>query len=297
MSRERESLLPENRRAPGVEKPPASAPAPARAARPKRRWAFATRWLGRLSLLTGILVVVGASTAVAWGLRRYLRESHRFSVTDVHVEGNSRRSAQQIIKRAGLETGKNIFQLEEDALSSAIVADPWIEAAEVKVELPNAVRIKVSEREARALATIGGGLYLVDQKGQLFKELAEGDPRDLPVVTGIADDEIAHDKEGVTARIRRALELIDDLTEAKIAQRYPVQEVRAEADGTVSVVVGSDGLTLMFGTPPFRAKVDKADRILEELRYRKVQRAILFLDNRAHPERVVVRLQTTVKEP
>jgi cell division protein FtsQ len=301
MKGNRQSLLPENRRAPGVEPQLPQEMAPAKKAeKPKkpRRWAAAaTRWLGRLSVLTGILVVAAASTAVAWGLRRYLRESHRFAVTDVKVEGNSRRSAQQIIKRAGLDLGKNIFQVDEEALAGAILADPWIESAEVKVELPNAVRVKVSEREPRALATIGSKLYLVDQKGQVFKELAEADPHDLPVVTGVSEDDVSRDREGVTARIRRALELVDDLTAAKIAVRYPVQEVRAEADGTVSVVVGSDGVTLMFGSPPFRAKVDKAERILEELRYRKVQRAVLFLDNVAHPERVVVRLQTTAKEP
>ena len=55
--------------------------------------------------------------------------------------------------------------------------------------------------------------------------------------------------------------------------------------------MGTDGLSLVFGRPPFRAKVAKADRILEELRFRKVKRAVMFLDNEAHPERVVVRMK------
>lgn len=297
--------LPRNARAPQRDsEPPASIPprgdevAAKKTRRKKKRksrpWVKA--WLGRLSVMTGLIVVVSASIAVAWGLRRYLRTSPRFSVREIHVDGNLRRTPKQIEKLAKLDAGLNIFTVDEEHAKIAIENDPWIESADVRVELPNAVRISIVEREARAVAVIDGKLMLTDTKGNVFKEVGSGDPRDLPVVTGIDPERVAKDREVVTAHIRRALDLVSDLEQAKIAKRYPVQELHLEPGGAVSVVIGSDGIRLVFGEPPFRAKVDKAERILEELRYRKVKRAVLFLDNQAHPERVVVRLQEKAKQ-
>lgn len=293
--------LPRNARAPqSLSEPP---PPPAKGGKQKKKKAKPRRkssgrmkaWLGRLSLLTGLIVVVSASIAVAWGLRRYLRTSPRFSVREIRVEGNQRRTPNQIAKQAGLDTGLNIFTVEEEAAKAAIEADPWIETAEVKVELPNAVTITVTEREARAVSVVDGQLFLTDTQGNIFKDIGEADPRDLPVVTGIDSEAIGRDRAAVTAHIRRALELVSDLEEANIAKRYPVQELHLESDGAVTVTVGTDAVVLVFGKPPFRGKVGKAERILEELRYRKVKRAVLFLDNEAHPERVVVRLETMAK--
>ncbi len=248
-------------------------------------------WLRRLSLMSGVIVVVAASVLVAWGLRRYLRQSPRFSVRTVEVEGNQRRTPHQIAKRAGIENGTNVFSIDEADAKAAVEADPWIATAEVSVELPSTVTIRVVEREARALSVIGGQLYLVDNFGDVFKEHVDGDPTDLPIVSGIDAEALRRDRESVTALIRRALDLVADLEQAKIAERYPIQEVNIAPDASVAVTIGSEGMRLVFGTPPFRNKVEKAGRILEELRYRNVKRATLFLDNKAHPERVVVRMK------
>lgn len=298
------SALPPNRRLSGPGDPPPSSrtsrphaepakrnPARKKAARPRAPRPWIGRWIQRLSLMTGIIVVLSASVMVAWGLRRYLRSSPRFAVRTVHVEGNARRTAHQIVSRAGIEVGTNIFAVDETDSAARLSADPWVEKATVTVDLPNDVTIQLVEREARALATIDGSMYLVDAQGELFKRHAEGDPSDLPIVTGIDPDAVARDREGVAMMVRRALELMSDLEQAKIAERHPLQELHLETDGSLTVVVGSEGLSLVFGTPPYRAKVAKAGRILEELRFRKVKSAVLFLDNRAHPERVVVRMK------
>src|SRR5207244_2204490 len=71
-------------------------------------------WLQRLSLFTGVMVVMAASVLVAWGLRRYLHHSPRFSIATVDVQGNHRLTPLQIAKSAGITTGDNIFDLDEE---------------------------------------------------------------------------------------------------------------------------------------------------------------------------------------
>ena len=249
------------------------------------------RWTRRLQLMVGVVVVIAASLLVAWGLRRYLRSSPRFAVRVVHVEGNARRSTHQLSQRAGIAVGKNIFEIEETVAKADLEADPWISSATVTTDLPHSVYVKVVEREARALASIDRTLYLVDLNGDIFKELEEGDPHDLPVVTGIEPDAVARDRQAVTIRVRRALDLVSDLDKAGIAKRYPIQEIHIHPDTSLTLTMGTSGLALAFGTPPYRNKIAKADRILGELRHRQVKPAMIFLDNDAHPERVVVRMK------
>lgn len=286
----RKSLLPANKKRKKSEpEPKVDTPKVPSTSEPKRR--PPGPWFQRLSLMTGILVVVGASLLVAWALRKYLRSSPRFAVRVVHVEGNARRSTHQLSQRAGIVVGKNIFEIEESVAKADLEADPWISSATVTTDLPHSVYVKVVEREARALASIDRTLYLVDLNGEIFKELEEGDPHDLPVVTGIEPDAVARDRQAVTIRVRRALDLVSDLDKAGIAKRYPIQEIHVHPDTSLTLTMGTDGLALAFGTPPYRNKIAKADRILGELRHRQVKPAMIFLDNDAHPERVVVRMK------
>src|SRR5262249_25745455 len=60
-----------------------------------------------VKLTLGVAVVLTASVAVAWGARRYVTSSPRFSVRTVLVDGNKKRSANQVANGAGVAVGKN----------------------------------------------------------------------------------------------------------------------------------------------------------------------------------------------
>ncbi|WP_437691273.1 cell division protein FtsQ/DivIB [Sorangium sp. So ce176] len=260
-------------------------PGEARPARPL------SRHFRALQLFAGAAVVLVASTAVAWGARRYIVSSPRFAVRTVLVDGVQRRTAEQVASSGGIEVGKNIFTLDLELASASIAADPWIEKATVTRTLPSTVHVNVIEREAQALVAIGGDLYLATRDGELFKELAEDDPVDLPIVTGITGDQVARDRAGVVIAVRRLLDAVEDMARAGIARRYPIQELHIERDGSVVVTIGKEGIALHLGQPPYRDKVGQASRVLTELAQRKASASVIFLDNNAHPERVVVRMK------
>ncbi|WP_433934732.1 FtsQ-type POTRA domain-containing protein [Sorangium cellulosum] len=260
-------------------------PGEARSARPL------SRHFRALQLLAGAAVVLFASTAVAWGARRYIVSSPRFAVRTVLVDGVQRRTAEQVASSGGIEVGKNIFTLDLELASASIAADPWIEKATVTRTLPSTVHVNVVERDAQALVAIGGDLYLATRDGELFKELAEDDPVDLPVVTGITGEQVARDRAGVVIAVRRLLDVVEDMARAGVARRYPIQELHIERDGSVVVTIGKEGIALHLGQPPYRDKVGQASRVLTELAQRKASASVIFLDNDAHPERVVVRMK------
>ncbi len=247
--------------------------------------------LGTLQMIAGLLVVVTSSVAAAWGARHYMLTSPRFAVRTVLVSGNVRRSAEEIAQRGGIDVGANVFALDLEGASASILSDPWIARATATRKLPSTIEIAVVENEAHALVSIDSELYLASSDGVLFKKVTDADPFDLPVITGISTDKAVNDREGVELIVRRALDVVTELDRAGLAKRYPVQEVHVDKDGTLRVVIGKAAITLELGTAPFRGKIEQARRVIAELAARKADASVIFLDNEAHPERVVVRMR------
>lgn len=250
-----------------------------------------SRFLSTLQLVAGVLVVLSASVAVAWGARRYVTTSHRFSIRTITVDGTQRRTAEEVATLAGLAVGKNIFSVEPARAEAGILADPWIEKAKVVRNLPGTIDIVIAEREARALCSIGGELYLVTRDGDLFKKAASDDPTDMPVITGVLPEQITKDRAGVVLSNKRVLDVAEDLDKVGIARRYPIQELHTNTDGSLVVTIGREAILLHFGQPPYREKIEQAARVLNEVARRKASASVVFLDNNAHPERVVVRMK------
>lgn len=244
-----------------------------------------------LQVLAGVMVVLAASIAVAWGARRYILTSPRFAIRTVIVDGNQRLPAEQVAGEGGVNVGRNIFELDLEAAAAAIGTDPWVERAVVTRSLPGTVKITVVEREARALAALGGELYLITRDGDPFKRSEGADPTDLPVITGLTADKVAADRPGVVQALRRALDVVEDMERAGIARRYPIQEVHLEKDGTIVVTIGKEAIAIFLGQTRFREKIEQASRVLSEIARRKANASVIFLDNEAHPERVVVRMR------
>jgi cell division protein FtsQ len=278
------------------EESPPPAPTSATVRPPAQPGAFSpARPLGKiarsLQLVLGVAVVLIASIAVAWGARRYIMSSPRFAIRTVLVDGASRRTAEQVAAAGHIDVGANIFALDPDTASAAITTDPWIERAAVARKLPSTIQITVVEREATAAAAIGGDLYLATRDGDLFKRFAPGDPEDLPIVTGVLPEQIAKDRPGVVLTVKRALDVLEELERAGIARKYPVQELHLEKDGSLVVTIGREAIAVHLGHPPFRVKIEQGARVLAEIAKRKANASVIFLDNDAHPERVVVRMR------
>ena len=242
-----------------------------------------------LRALFGVVLVLSLATALAIGGKRYVRSSPRFVVGEISVTG-SRRSAETIARIANLQKGANVFTVDLDAARARLLQDPWIVDAKLARRLPDALYVRVTEREAAGIVAIGD-TYLVSRDGDVIKRLEAHDPVDLPIVTGLDVGRYAEDREGTRIWIKRALDLATDYDRGPLGKRAPLEEVHLSADGSVEIVVGKGGTVLALGAPPFRRKLDQAARVLAELDRRGAKADALMLDNEVRPDRVVVRLR------
>ena len=298
---DRPSAAPPRRRAEPIEAPPelvlggdeSPVPGPATTSVPPRK-AKAPRQtpLARLmSVGLGVSTVLAASLGVGWAARRYVTQSPRFAVRTVLVDGVHRHTAEHVAGLGRVAIGQNIFAIDLGRAARAIEQDPYIERAVVRRKLPGSISIEVVEREAVALASIAGPLYLVTRDGEPFKKVGDGDPVDLPVVTGISAELVTRDREGAMLLMRRALDVVAELDRVGLSRRAPLQELHLEKDGSLVVTLGREGILVHLGKGPYGERVAQAARVMAEVERRKGVASVIFADNSAHPERVVVRMR------
>jgi cell division protein FtsQ len=246
--------------------------------------------------VVGAMLIVGVALGVAWSARQYVLTSPRFAITSIEVTGMKMRTQEELARESSLAIGQNIFSSDLDAARAAVAKDPWIHDVEIARRLPGTIMLNVTEREAAALVSVSGedgssDLFVTSRDGEMFKRLEVGDPNDLIVITGITQDAVAQDREGVTRSILRALDLASDYAHTRLSAKSPLEEIHLANDGTTNIVIGKNALTLTLGAPPFRKKLDQASRVLAEIDRRGGKADAVLLDNDTRPDRVVVRMR------
>jgi hypothetical protein len=112
-----------------------------------------------LVMLVSAAATYGVVASSIFGYRQVAIESHRFTTTS------------EVEDALALTRGTNLFALPTDRLAAALRALATVRDADVTVELPDTVRVRLAEREPVLVWTVGEGRYLVDREGVLFSRL------------------------------------------------------------------------------------------------------------------------------
>ncbi len=249
-------------------------------------------WLASaFKLVVFFCLLVSAVGGFAYGAKQFFVSTSRFAVEKVEVEGSRRFGEQQLLALAGIARGDNLFALDLEKAERELASNPWISSAQISRRLPDSLKVSVTEHVAAAIATIDGVMYLVTREGLPIKVVDENDHIDYPVVTGVSAEALKIDRARALERIAAAIAIVDRYERLPLAKVYAPQEIHAAEDGDVSMVVGDSAISLQLGKGPFRQKLLMAGRVVGKLRARQQTPSIIFLDNQAHPERVVVRLR------
>jgi cell division protein FtsQ len=244
-----------------------------------------------LRLGLGLALVIGTSVSVVYSVRHYALTSPRFSIQEANLLGGKRVSPDQAREQAGVVLGSNVFVLDTALAERKLLENPWISEARVTRDLPRALRIEIKEREPAALAVFSDRLYLVTADGEPFKELQPGDPADFPIITGVSVEGLSRDRPREIDRVREGLEVLEQYGRVPLSKTQAAQEVHLADSGDVVLTAGKEGITFELGKDGYRRKLLMGEQVVGEMRRKGRSPGIVFLDNQAHPERVVVRMK------
>jgi len=243
------------------------------------------------------LVLVAVLGGMAWGGVegwRWARTSPTFALKKTAYRGLTHAMEAEVLRYTGLTAGQNLFELDMGAMERALATHPWVKRAELRRRLPDMVEVTVSEHVPVAMVSLGD-LYLLDEEGEPFKRVRVGDALDLVLVSGVDREEYGKSPEPVQARMRAALSVVKAYSQSEAGKGRPVSEARLEGEDVVLVLAGA-GEELRFGDGDTEQKLQRLQRVQDELRRRGLVAETISLDHRTRPGRVTVKLSAPSSE-
>ncbi len=230
--------------------------------RKPRPWVWGARVLGsavlRITVLIGVVATVSTILIYCY---QFVTTSSFFALKHLIITGVGRHNQEDIVKLCALRKGENLLALKLNQIRTRLEKDPWIRSARVERMLPDTLRISVVREEPCAIVR-AEKLYYMNRWGEIFKEVARGEPVNLPVVTGLADL-------GSEAReqLRQVASFIEILKTRKGAINFAsLSEVHIDSTGHFSVYFTGVPAEIQMGLPGLELQLAKLDRLISHLK-------------------------------
>ena len=164
------------------------------------------QWLGtgllRVILLLSLIVAVSAGFVL---LYQHLLRAPYLKLQEVKVEGLDPQVRDRLLVQCGLNSGVSLLELNLKALRREMEMEPWVRTARLHRKFPHTLVVKAEQQRPVALV-LTDTFHYMNGRGELFKKVEPGEPRDLPVITGLAGQaENAHGLLVVAAEMLRAV--------------------------------------------------------------------------------------------
>jgi cell division protein FtsQ len=228
---------------------------------PRRRIRW--RWM-----LGAAALAVGTAAAVLVA-GHWVLTTPRFAVVAVEVRGASRVPAHRVLEVSGIVRGTNLWRVDPDQVRGRLEALPEIRRADVVRELPNRVSILVEERRPFTLVH-AARLHWLDEDGRLLGEESHAVAPEVPVISGLSEDELATMRTTPGPRARAAIALIRALLRTGSALAAEISEIdMSRAEGPVLYTV--DGVEVRLGSEEWEERLARLEGVLTQVATQDVQ--------------------------
>jgi cell division protein FtsQ len=236
--------------------------------------------------MVSLVLIIGGGGLLA----QLLFDSSYFKLDTVRVEKQVRVSEEEIVALSDVTMGGNIFELDLERIGRKIEENPWVFSARVQRLFPRSVVIQVEERSPMAVINLDY-LYYVDGRGEIFKVLEAQDSLDYPVLTGLEREDLLARPEESRRQLQGMMGLIDELAGRRIFALSEVSEIHLDQGGEIVLYTCNGGIPVHMGTGDYRGKLDRLERIFNDLKPRL--RGLKYIDLNVM-DRIIVKVETGI---
>jgi cell division protein FtsQ len=210
-----------------------------------------------------VLLAVLLAAGVMAGAVHWVATSPRFAVTGIEVQGASRVPVSRILAAAGIPPGANLWTLDTRAVVGRIEAMPEISRADLVREAPNRLTIVVEERRPFTLVH-AGRLHWMDEEGRVLGEEARAVAPEVPVISGLSEDELRSMRTAPGPKARAAIALIRALLRSGSTLTAEISEIdMSRAEGPVLYTV--DGVEVRLGSEEWDERLARLEGVLAQV--------------------------------
>jgi cell division protein FtsQ len=204
-----------------------------------------------------------AAGGAAFGAARWVTTSPRFAVTVVDVRGASRVPVARILTVAGIAPGANLWTIDSRAVVGRLEAMSEIRRADLVREMPNRLTVVVEERRPFTLVH-AGRLHWMDEDGRVLGEEARAVAPEVPVISGLSEDELTSMRTAPGPKARAAIALIRALLRSGSALTAEISEIdMSRPEGPVLYTV--DGVEVRLGAEEWDERLARLEGVLAQV--------------------------------
>jgi len=223
--------------------------------RPTRR----IRWLRVL----GTVAATAAAAAAIVASGYWVLTTEPFAVVAVEVRGASRVPPQRILEASGIVHGQNLWRIDPERVRARLEEMPEIRRADVVRELPNRVAIVVEERRPFTLVH-AARLHWLDEDGRVLGDETRAVNTEVPVISGLSEEELVTMRTSPGPRARAAIALIRALLRTGSALASEISEIdMSRPEGPVLYTV--DGVEVRLGSEEWDERLARLEGVLAQV--------------------------------
>ena len=210
------------------------------------------------------IVLLSVVVAAGYGLWHWMSHSQGFCLNKIFVNGSQHLSRGELLKLTGLTSRINILNISPKSVETAIERYPWVKEAVTRRKLPDQLIITIKEHIPIAILDSNNKMYLVDDAGDVFKEMTPGEAQTLPVITGVDPGDIRSGS--LSGASLKAIELIKMAGQgSRTLGANNIKKIHIADSDNLMLYTADHGISIHFKTQDIKTQFARAEKILFQL--------------------------------
>lgn len=230
-----------------------------------------------LALRIGVFATIALIGFVGY---RAAASASFFQVRAIETRGASRASVDDIksvVRRDVSETG--VWRADLQQLSSHLERLPWVRTAVVTRVLPDGIRVRITEREPKAVVRTSAGRFIwVDDDAVYLGEMSPTDQMPAFFLRGWNEDNSNTASSDNRERVRKFLELQRDWSSQGVSERVSEVNLLDLRDVRVQLAGDDSQIEVRLGSQDQSARLGKALSVLDAQRLTSRGPLISYID-------------------
>src|ERR1041384_6179151 len=230
-----------------------------------------------LALRIGGIAIIGLIAFVGY---RAAASASFFQIRNVETRGAARASVDDIktvVRRDVSETG--VWRADLEQLSKHLEKLPWVRTAVVTRVLPDGIRVRITEREPKAVVRNSAGRFIwVDDDAVYLGEMAPTDQMPAFFLRGWNEDNSTAAQTENRERVRKFLELQRDWSAQGTSERVSEVNLLDLRDVRVQLAGDDSQIEVRLGGQDQSARLGKALTVLDAQRQTSRGPLISYID-------------------
>ena len=230
-----------------------------------------------LALRIGVIAIIALIAFVGY---RAAASASFFQVRTIETRGASRASVEEIKTAVRRDVGESgVWRADLQELSKHLEKLPWVRTAVVTRVLPDGIRVRITEREPKAVVRTSSGRFMwVDDDAVYLGEMAPTDQMPAFFLRGWNEDDSTTAQTENRERVAKFLELQRDWSAQGISERVSEANLLDLRDVRVQLAGDDSQIEVRLGSQDQSTRLGKALTVLDAQRQTARGPLISYID-------------------